>query len=70
MSIKICTVCKHPGDDFVGMFTTGESCPQCEKIYPKAKHWFGDGEYNVDLMVGSGAITKEQIIKMYIQEHL
>lgn len=69
MGINNCRVCKFPQDDYVGMYMDGEECPSCEKLYPKAKQWFGDGEVDVNLMVSSGAITKEQIIKMYIKEN-
>lgn len=36
----------------------------------KAKRWFGDGEWDVDLMIGMGAITLEQILTMYRREVL
>lgn len=65
----ICDVCKFPQDDYVGMFMEGEECPQCKNLLPKAKQWFGNGEADVDLMIRSGAITKNQIIKMYIKEN-
>jgi len=57
--------CKSVADDNVGMFAAGEECPACKAIEIKAKQWFGDGEVDVDLMISSGAITKDQIIKMY-----
>lgn len=64
-----CNVCKFPQDDYVGMFKEGEECPCCKSLLPKAKQWFGQGEVDVDLMIGMGAVTKDQIIKMYIKEN-
>lgn len=64
-----CNVCKFPQDDYVGMFMEGEECPQCKSLLPKAKQWFGDGEIDVDLMISMRAITKEQLIKMYVKEN-
>lgn len=64
-----CNVCKFPQDDYVGMFMEGEECPQCKSLLPKAKQWFGNGEVDVDLMISAGTVTKEQLIKMYIQEN-
>lgn len=64
-----CNVCKFPQDDYVGMFTEDEECPCCKSLLPKAKQWFGQGEVNVDLMIGMGVVTKDQIIKMYIKEN-
>jgi hypothetical protein len=63
----ICDVCKYPYDDYVGMYTKGEECPQCKSLLPKAKEWFGDGEVDIDLMIFAGAIKKEQIIREYIK---
>lgn len=65
----ICGVCVFPQDDYVGMFLESEECPQCKALLPKAKQWFGQGEVDVDLMIGMGAITKAQIIQMYIKEN-
>jgi hypothetical protein len=65
----ICDVCKFPQDDYVGMFSLGEECPQCKNLLPKAKQWFGQGEIDVDIMIRTKTITKEQLIRMYIKEN-
>jgi len=65
MSICNTGYCKSVADDNVGMFAADEQCPACKAIEIKAKQWFGDGEVDVNLMISSGAITKDQIIKMY-----
>lgn len=40
-----------------------------EKLWEKAKYWFGDGEVDVDLMVRMGVVTQEVIIEMYLAEN-
>lgn len=65
----ICGLCVFPQDDYVGMYCEGEECPQCKTLLPKAKQWFGAGEVDVDLMIRRGAISKVQLIKMYIKEN-
>ncbi|MCU5025323.1 hypothetical protein ACTFRD_30475 [Bacillus cereus group sp. MYBK249-1] len=40
-----------------------------EKLWEKAKYWFGDGEVDVDLMVRMDVITKERVIEMYLAEN-
>jgi hypothetical protein len=65
----ICGVCVFPQDDYVGMYQKDEECPQCKTLLPKSKQWFGDGEIDVDLMIRSGVISKEKLIKMYIKEN-
>lgn len=32
------------------------------------KQWFGQGEYDVDLMIACGAVTEAQIVEMYNRE--
>jgi hypothetical protein len=34
------------------------------------KYWFGDGEWDVDLMLRMRVVTEDQILKMYNQEQL
>lgn len=34
----------------------------------QAKKWFGQGEYDVDLMIGMGAISVDRIMEMYERE--
>jgi hypothetical protein len=34
----------------------------------KAKSWFGQGEYNVNLMISAGVITEYRILQMYEKE--
>lgn len=63
----ICNVCVFPYDDYVGMYSKGGECPQCKSLLPKAKYWFGEGEIDVDLMIATGAITKERLIRDYIK---
>ena len=33
------------------------------------KDWFGDGEWDVDLMLSYGMVTEKQIIEMFKKEH-
>lgn len=65
----VCNICEFPQDDYVGMFQKGEECPSCKNLLPKAKQWFGDGEVDVDLMIRCGAVSENQLIKMYIKEN-
>jgi hypothetical protein len=39
------------------------------KATEEQKRWFGDGEWDVDLMLSCGAVTEDQIIEMYNREH-
>lgn len=65
-----CGVCEFPQDDYVAMYTEGEECPQCNFLYPKVKEWFENiTDYDLDLMIKMGAISKQQVIKMYIKEN-
>jgi hypothetical protein len=40
-----------------------------DTLVTKAKDWFGDGEVDVDLMIGCGALTLDRIISMYLSEN-
>jgi hypothetical protein len=40
-----------------------------DKLTDEMKNWFGDGEFDIDLMLKMGVVTEEQIIKSYNEEH-
>lgn len=41
-----------------------------DETIKKAKLWLGDGEVDIDAMIGAGVIKLETIMKMYQEEVL
>lgn len=40
-----------------------------ENLIKVAKDWFGDGQIDVDMMIGCGGITLDRIVSMYLKEN-
>lgn len=42
--------------------------PKATILTEEIKHWFGDGEVDVDMMLRYGAVTEEVILELWNRE--